>query len=185
MGFLSSIISLRRYHIVVILLLNMNNLNTKTPQNIESFNPDLKSVLSEIKEGQYLFLIADSKKAFLFFFKKGEIVDSREFMHTGVKKMVKSDSGELHGRNDKLSRHIDKQLHKHLQLIIQQVEIFIKGKYINGVFIGGHKPLHHRIVSELPKALQEKVRGTFITELNISHEELTKHCIHVLSEYSK
>lgn len=163
----------------------MNTINSKNSSNIESFNPDLKSVLSELEEGHYLFVIADSKKASLFLFNKGELADSREFIHTGVKKMVKSDSGELYGRNNKLARHIDKQLHEHLKLVMLQVEDFIKGKHLNGVFIGGHKPFHHRIESELPKVLQDKVRGSFITELNISQEELTEHCIHVLGEYIK
>lgn len=162
----------------------MNNLNTRVPQKIESFNPDLHAVLSEIEEGHYLFIIADRKKATLILFNKGEVEQSYEFMHTGVKKMIKTDSGELSGRNDKLSRHIDKQIHEHIQLLMQQVESLIKGKHINGVFIGGHQPLHHKIESELPKELQDKVRGTFITELNIPQEELTKHCMQVLKEYT-
>lgn len=163
----------------------MNTINSKTSPNIESFNPDLKSVLSEIEEGHYLFIIADSKKASILLFNKGDLADSREFMHTGIKKMVKSDSGELYGRNDKLARHIDKQLDEHLKLIMLQVEDFIKGKHLNGVFIGGHKPLHHKIEGVLSKSLQDKMRGSFITELNISHEKLIKHCMSVLGEYLK
>ncbi len=155
-----------------------------TLPHIESFNPDLKSVLGEIEEGHYLFIIADKKRAILVLINKGEIEDSREFVHTGVSKMVKSDSGELHGRNDKLSRHIDKQIHEHLQLIMKQVDIFIAKKNINGVFIGGHKTLHHTIQNELPKILQEKLRGTFVTELKITQEEIANHCLKVLKEYT-
>ena len=110
----------------------MNKLNNNTLTNVESFNPDLNSVLHELEEGHYLFIIADSKKAFFFLFDQGNLVNSYRFMHTGVKKMVKSDSGELSGRNDKLSRHIDKQIHEHLLLMMEQVALFAKGKQING-----------------------------------------------------
>ncbi len=162
----------------------MSNLNAKIP-NIEFFNPDLKSVLTEDEEANYLFIVADREKASLYLFNKGILKASRKFLHEGVEKLVKSDSGELHGRNDKFARHIDKELHEHIQLMMQEVETLIKGTHINGVFIGGHKPLFTILESELPKLMQQKVRGTFTTELNISQNELIKHCLKVLIEYKK
>lgn len=33
-----------------------------------------------------------------------------------------------------------------------------QGKHINGVFLGGHKPLFHSMVNELPSDLQKKLR---------------------------
>ena len=153
-------------------------------QNIEAFNPDLKSVFKEIEEGHYLFVVADAKKAFLFLFNKGKLESSKEFMHTDVKKLVKTDSGELYGRNDKLARHIENQLHDHLKLIIHEVEVLIKGQHLNGVFIGGHKVMHHKIQAELSKDLQAKFRAAFVTELNIPRDELLGHCIQVLNSYS-
>ncbi len=163
----------------------MNDVNKKIPQNIASFNPDLKSVLGEIEEGHYLIIVADLKKADLFLFNKGEVELSKKIMDPGVRKRTRINSVELFGRNNKLSRHIDNQIHRHMQLIIQEAILLIKGKHINGVFLGGHKPLFHRIVNELPADLQKKLRGEFITELNISQDELIKHCKHVLEEYIK
>jgi hypothetical protein len=68
---------------------------------------------------------------------------------------------------------------------MNEVEMLIREKHINGVFIGGHQPLFHLIKKELPAALREKVRGEFVTELNIPEEELIKHCRYVLAEYIK
>lgn len=164
---------------------NMNDLNNKIPQNIDSFNPDLKSVLGETEEGHYLIIIADRKKAFLFLFDKGNLEISREIMDPGVQKDTKINSEELYGRSNKFSHHIDNQLHQHLQLIMQKVSNLIAGKHINGVFIGGHKPLFATIKNELPAVLQKKLRGEFITELNINIDELIQHCKHVLEEYNK
>jgi len=155
------------------------------PQNIESFNRNLNSVLSEIEEGQYLFIIADKKKAFLFLFNRGEVEIQKNIMDPGIRKATKIDSGELHGRNTKLSNHIDNQLHRHLQLILQGAENLIKNKNINGLFLGGHQPLFHSMKKELPVVLKEKLRGEFITELNIPEDELIKHCKYILTEYAK
>src|SRR3989338_3090960 len=169
----------------MIYLPRMTNLNKKNLHNIDSFNHDLQSVLSEEEEGHYIMIVAERKKASLFLFSKGELEESREIMNPGVRKNIKTDSGELYGRNYKLSHHIDHQLQRHIQLIIREIDNLIKGKHINGIFIGGHKPLFHFIVSELPKDLQKKLRGEFITELNIPKDELIKHGQQVLKEYLK
>ncbi len=163
----------------------MINGNKIYPQSIESFNNDLNSVLSEIEEGQYLFVIADKKKAFLFLFKRGDVEIHKNIMHPGVRKATKIDSGELHGRNTKLSNHIENQLHRHLLLIIEEAEKVIKDKHINGLFLGGHQQLFHSIEEVLPTKLKEKIRGEFITELNIPEDELIDHCKNILTEYSK
>ena len=154
------------------------------PQNIESFNKDLNSVLEELEEGQYLFIIADKKKAFLFLFKKGEVELQKNIMDPGIRKATKINSGELFGKNTKLSNHIHNQLHRHLQLILQEAERVIKDKHINGLFLGGHQPLFHSIEKELPVTLKEKLRGEFITELNIPEEKLMEHCKDILTTYS-
>jgi hypothetical protein len=155
--------------------------NTVSP-TIESFNPDLNAVLTEREEGHYLFIVADQRKTFLILFNKGEVEDMRDSVNEPVEQMIKSDSGEMHGRNDKLGRHIEKQIH--VQTVMTEVTRFINGKQINGVFIGGHQPFHHTIQHALPPALQEKFRSAFVTELTISHAALIEHCKQVLTTYS-
>ncbi len=161
------------------------NDDNKNPQNIESFNPDLKSVLGEIEEGRYLFIIVDRKKANMILFHKGEVETIRRVMNPGVAKQTKINSGELYGRNNKLAHHIENQIHQHLQLIMQETEPLFHGKHINGVFIGGHREFFNTIKNELPQILHAKLRGEFVTELNISEEELINHCKQVLTEYIK
>lgn len=163
----------------------MNDINNKISQNINSFNPDLKSVLGEMQEGHYLIIIADRKKAFLFLFDKGDVQICKEIMDPGVRKDTKQSAGELYGKSNKLSHHIDNQLHHHLQLIAEEINHLIAGKHINGVFIGGHKMLFAAIEKVLPADLQNKLRGEFITELNIPSDELIRHCRRVLEEYNK
>ena len=156
-----------------------------TPANIASFNPDLKSVLGELEEGHYLVMFIDKKKAFLFLFNKGELELSEKIMHPGLQKGTRINSGELYGRNTKQEKKISHQLHRHLKLIIEEAEIFIEGKRINGIFIGGHKPLFSLIREELPEYMLKKLRGNFIAELNKAEDELIHHGKFVIAEYVK
>jgi hypothetical protein len=154
-----------------------------TPENIESFSSDLKSVLTELEESTYLFIIADSEKANLFLFNTGELEKSQQYSDDGVQRKTKINSRELYGRNTKLTHKINNQLKEHVQRIMHDAEAFILGRHINGVFIGGHKPLFHLMIEELPANLEKKLRGEFVTELNILEHDLIKHCKQVLAEY--
>lgn len=160
-----------------------NDMGNKPSQTVESFNPDLTSVLRELEEGHYLFIVADQKKASLFLFKQGKLEAYREVMNPGVREKTKSDSGEVYGRNTKLTNRRENQIHDHLQLIMQEAVAVINGKHLNGVFIGGHKQFFNNIENALPKKLQQILRGTFVTELNIPREELIQHCITALERY--
>ena len=164
---------------------NFSKQNKDSGRNIDFYNTDLKSALSEEEEGHYLIIVADRKKAVLFLFKNGKVETRRNIMDPGVRKYTKINSGELYGRSTKLAHHIDNQLHRHLQLILKEANNLITEKHINGVFIGGHKPLFAEVVKELHPDLQKKLRGEFITELNIPDDELANHCKSMLDEYIK
>ena len=57
-----------RYISISVIMRYMNDSNTKTPQNIGSFNPNLKSVLGEIEEGHYTYNRRRSKKGIFISF---------------------------------------------------------------------------------------------------------------------
>lgn len=159
--------------------------NALKSQNIDSFNPDLNSVLGEMEEEHYLFIVADLKKATLILFKQGAVEDIKEIIDPSVNKKIKSNTGEMSGRSTKYDHKIDNQIKKHLQLIARQASAMIAGKHINGLFLGGHKTMFAAITQVLPADLQKKIRSEFITELNISREELINHCAKALSSYLK
>jgi len=161
-------------------------MNDKNQQkSIDSFSPDLNSKLLEMEEEHYLFLIADLKKATIIIFKNGEIEITRDIMDPSVNKKIKSNSGELSGRNTKLEHKIDNQIHRHLKLIVEEAKKILVGNHVNGIFIGGHKTMFSALEKELPQDLQKLVRGEFVTELNIERVDLIEHCRKTLSEYLK
>lgn len=152
---------------------------------VEAFNPDLPSVLRELEEGHYLFVIADTKKAFLFLFNQGKLEASHDIMDPGVMKKIKSNSREVHGRNTKLMNKRGNQLRDHFSKILEEADAFTRGKHLNGVFLGGHQPLFKALENEMSSTLRTLLRGNFVTELNIPREELIAHCTKVLEEYAK
>jgi hypothetical protein len=151
---------------------------------VEEFNPDLTSVLTELEEGHYLFLIVDSKKASFLLFENNKLKKSHFVMDPSVMKKIKSNSGELLGRNTKLMNRRDHQLTTHLKFIMDEAMNFVGTIHLNGVFIGGHQPLFHQIESQLPETLKKVFRGTFVTELNIPEDALVAMCLKKLSEYT-
>lgn len=157
----------------------------KTSQYNAPQNADLASDLKEMEEARYLIIVADRKKALLFLFNKGDLEANKEIMNPGIQKDTRINSRELYGRNNKLMRHIDNQLRLHLKLIVKEADAFLQGGLINGIFLGGHKPLFHNIIEVLPTSLKQKIKGEFITELNIPQTELIEHCQKVLEEYTK
>ena len=156
-----------------------------TTQSISTLNPDLKSVLTELQQQHYLVIVADKKKEFLFLFYEGMVILSEKIMHPGVRKGTRINSGEIFAKNTKLTHKRDNQLQRHLQFIVHEAQLLIENKHINGVFLGGHKPLFHLLEKELPTAWHEKLKGNFITELNIPEEVLISHCKSVINAYIK
>lgn len=120
----------------------------------------------KVLQQKYLVLLVDREKARLFTVHLGQIDETKEIFDPSVPQKVK------HGDNawdaqDKIFRHIQDHLHRHLKLITQETAKFANGRNIQFILIGGHKELFAKIKKHLPKNLADKVKGTFVTELNI------------------
>lgn len=149
-----------------------------------SYKPYIAPLLEALaKEGRYLFVVADREKAELFTFYQGGLEAFKEVYDPSVPQKVKSNKEEYYARNSIILRHIEDHLHRHLQKISQEINVFIKGKSIQGVFVGGHKPLFRTIKHHLGNNLQQRLQGEFVTELNIPQPELIQHAEKTLETY--
>lgn len=146
-------------------------------------NGELTTILHELEEGKYVMVIADRKSARLFFFEKGEMLRMLKIRHSGVSKKIKSNSGEIYGRNDKYMRHIGKKLDEHIERVIKKFQTLVGNRKISGIFIGGHKPMFHMIEEALPLEFRNKVRGEMVTELKISDAQLIDESKNILAQY--
>lgn len=122
----------------------------------------------------HLVLLADKKRAIIFTMVNGAMGDVKELVINDVPQKVK------HGENawdaqDKINRHIEDHLHRHLQIVAKEMEEFSKDKKIDQIVLGGHKALFAKIIKHLPLHIRKKISGTFVSELKIPVSQIARH----------
>ncbi|MCL4354653.1 hypothetical protein M1349_04280 [Patescibacteria group bacterium] len=135
-----------------------------TVDNSLYLKPIVQSLTAHKK---YLVLLVDREKARLFTVHLGKIEEYSEIFDASVPQKVRANEQDFYGRSDKIFRHIEDHLNRHLKLIASRVADFVKGKDISFIVVGGHKDLFKKMGKHLNKNLQKKLDGTFVTELNI------------------
>lgn len=114
----------------------------------------------------YLVVLVDRKRAKFFTVYLGRLEEKKEFVSEEVPQRVHA-VHEFLGREDKVSRHIEDHLHKHLALVANEVVEFTKNKKFNMILIGGHKEIMPKFIKHLPGDYRKKILTQFVSELNI------------------
>ncbi|MDP2632738.1 MAG: hypothetical protein Q8P25_03370 [Candidatus Curtissbacteria bacterium] len=145
------------------------------PLCIVSNSPYTNPIIEVLgKYKPYLVLLADRKKARLFTVHLGRIQEHKDVFNAEVPQRVK------HGDNtwdqqDKIMRHIEDHLHRHLKFIAQETREFVKKHPVKFVIVGGHKDIIPKIKKHLTYPLNKIVTREFVTELNIPLNEVFLH----------
>ncbi|MBI2599920.1 hypothetical protein HYW43_03305, partial [Candidatus Daviesbacteria bacterium] len=135
----------------------------------------LKPIEEGLKDHQrYLVLLVDRKKAKFFTVYLGEIAEQKEVFNGDVPQRVKAKTINW-GRYDKIPRHIEDHLNKHLKQISQAVYDFAIDKNIHFIILGGNKEIILKIRKHLHYPLNKMVLGEFVTQLNIPLNEVLIH----------
>ncbi|OGD86931.1 hypothetical protein A2870_00400 [Candidatus Curtissbacteria bacterium RIFCSPHIGHO2_01_FULL_41_11] len=122
----------------------------------------------------YLVLVADRKKARLFTVSLGRIQEHKDIFNAEVPQRVKH-GDDTWDQQDKIMRHIEDHLHRHLKFIAQETKEFVKNHPVNFVIVAGHKDIIPKIKKHLTYPLNKIVLGEFVTELNIPLNEVFLH----------
>lgn len=137
------------------------------PLCLVSNSPYLKPIINANQDyKKYLVLLVDRKKARLFTVHLGNIEEHREISNNIVPQRVRQ-INKAWMRQDKIFRHIEDHLHRHLELIFNWTCEFVKKNNVTFIIIGTHEELLPRIKKQLPKILSDLTLGFFMTELNI------------------
>lgn len=121
---------------------------------------------------KYLVLLADRKRARMFIVHLGEIIKSREVLgKVDVPQRVKAKKVE-YGRDDKILRHIEDHLNRHLKIICQNTKEFAKNQKIKFIIIGGHKQLIPKVKECLQHPLNKIVLGEMVIGLDAPLDEI-------------
>lgn len=132
---------------------------------IVSYSPHLKTIENTLKtHPKYLVLLIDREKARFFTVFMGKAEEAYDYLSTDVPQRVKAKKIDW-GRYDKIPRHIEDHLHRHLKIISQLTRIFVEGRKIQYIILGSHKELLPKIKAHFKYPLNKMIKGEFITEL--------------------
>lgn len=120
---------------------------------------------------KYLLLLVDREHAKLLLIADGRVKVERVIKKDIVPQNVKH-GDDTWDSQDKIFRHIEDHLHRHLQHVANETTSFIKEYNVIEILIGGHKPLFSKIIKNLPHAIFTKVIGTFVTELKVTNNTI-------------
>lgn len=123
----------------------------------------------------------DRQRGRMFTYENGNIIRSLELNNDDVPQNVKNGENAWDAQ-DKIFRHIEDHLHRHLVKVTDAARDFVKNEKIKGVLIGGHKPLFSKIEAEMKYPLSKKVLGKFVTELKIPTKEMISRVNEVISK---
>src|SRR3972149_6378836 len=128
----------------------------------------LDSITSALLEHKrYLVILIDREKTRLFTVHLGEIKEHEDVFINTVPQKVRADEEHFYGRSDKIFRHTEDHLNRHLRLVAEKAREFMKGKRINFIILGGHEELFEKMKRHLRKDIRDKIAGEFVTELNV------------------
>jgi hypothetical protein len=145
------------------------------PQLIVSNKPatyPLTKALDKYKP--YLVLLADREKARLFTVHLGKIREHKDVFNGEVPQRVKH-GDDTWDQQNKIQRHIEDHLHRHLELIAQETKDFVRKNPVRFVIVGGHKDIIPKVKGHLTYPVNKMALGTFVTELNIPLNNIFLH----------
>ncbi|HVZ58590.1 MAG TPA: hypothetical protein VG935_02455 [Patescibacteria group bacterium] len=114
----------------------------------------------------YFILLADRKQAIYFLVTGRAVMKKDILLDPSVPQRVKH-GDDTWDAQDKIYRHIEDHLHRHLTKVADNAKKFVDGEKFDGVVIGGHKQLFSKLIEHLPPKISQQVVATFTAELKV------------------
>ena len=133
----------------------------------------IKKVTKEATPKKYLILLVDRKQTKMFTMMDGVVLRREERISSTVPQKVKH-GDDTWDSQDKIFRHIEEHLHRHLVNVSQEAVAFAKNDHITGWILGGHKTLFPKIKKHIPYPFSKKIKGEFVTELKAPFGEIIR-----------
>ena len=122
---------------------------------------------------RYMVLVFDREKAFMFSLRNGAVEKFKKLKKGFVPQEVKH-GDDTWDAQDKINRHIEDHLHRHLKHVALEVGKYATENHISQIIIGTHKALFSKIEKLIPYPFSDKVKGRFITEVKGPFNEVVK-----------
>jgi peptide chain release factor subunit 1 len=133
---------------------------------------------------RYAVLLVDKESARIFLIHLGEITEYGEVHTPDVPGRHKKGGWSALAQHH-YERHIDYHVALHLKDVVKRLESFLHGEEIGRLFIGGAESAVQMTMGRLPKAVTEKVAGTFHAGMFESNRDVLKKVEPVLRSFEK
>lgn len=130
----------------------------------------------------YLVILADRKKARLFTVHLGAVEEHKDVFDAQVPQKVKR-GDDTWDQQNKIQRHIEDHLHRHLKIIAQETHEFVKNYPVSFIIVGGNKDIIPKVKKHLKYPLNRLVLGDFVTELNLPLNEIFLKSKEIASQF--
>lgn len=144
----------------------------------------LSRTIKAMKNKAYMVLLVDRQKAKMFTLTDGAVERVEELKKDHVPQKVKH-GDDAWDAQDKIFRHIENHLHRHLTIVAQKASLYITKNNIAGIIIGSHKPLFSKIEKHLLYPLSRKIKGRFVTELKAPFNEILRRAKVLIDQIEK
>ena len=131
-----------------------------------------------------MILLVDRQKAKMFMLTNGTVANTVEIKDGHVPQKVKHGDDTWDAQN-KIFRHIEDHLHRHLLLIGKKATDFARQNHVSGLIIGSHKALFSKVEKHLPVPLSKKLKGRFVTELKAPFNEILHKAVLCVAKIEK
>jgi peptide chain release factor subunit 1 len=137
--------------------------------------------------GRYGVVVVDKVGARLLHFQVGQLIETSGTLGADVRRIKRGAGTTITGRRAALnshagSAHFDATTVHNMKDVIAETEHFCLTQDIRDLVIGGTEDNLAQFKTLLPKALQEKVRGTFRADMNMSAEEIRRRSLEVIEQ---
>lgn len=131
---------------------------------------------------RYLVILADRERGRYFTIFLNHFEDPGEMIKDKgeVPQKIKPEGR----RQNKVDRHIQEHLDNHIEHVCSSALNYAKLKNIDGVIVGGHKELVHKIEDFLPSQLKHKIIGEFVSNVDAPLGDLTEKSKQVIAHHT-
>jgi peptide subunit release factor 1 (eRF1) len=132
--------------------------------------------------GSYGVVLVDQQGARLFVFNLGELKEQEGVLGEAVKHTKRGGSSSMVGMRGGMAgktRAAEETVDRNMKEIAEFVTRFFEEKHVRRILIGGTEDTIAQLRSELPKAWQSLIAGTFPMSMTASHPEVLNRALQV------
>lgn len=139
--------------------------------------------------GRYGVILVDQEGARMFLFHLGELLEATGTLGEEVRRVkhggASGVAGMRGGRPPRAARSAEEIVHRNLREVAELAETFCSSNGCSRLVLAGSEANVHRFYDLLPKALQDKVIGSFTADVGSSVADVQAHSLELIERVAE